>query len=62
MRSLRKTAIDDGNRDGAAIHEVRGFAGHSQVCTTELHFVRAEEDAEAAAHRIQTRIVDREDR
>jgi hypothetical protein len=42
--------------------EVRGFAGHSEIRTTELRFVRKEEDAEAAARRIQTRIIDREGR
>ena len=35
------------------MHEVREFAGHSDIRTTELYFVRKEEDAEVAARRIQ---------
>jgi hypothetical protein len=34
---------------------VREFAGHSDIRTTELYFVRKEEDAEVAARRIQIR-------
>jgi hypothetical protein len=37
------------------LHEVREFAGHSDIRTTELYFVRKEEDAEVAARRIQIR-------
>jgi hypothetical protein len=37
------------------MHEVREFAGHSDIRTTELYFVRKEEDAEVAARRIQIR-------
>jgi hypothetical protein len=37
------------------LHEVREFAGHSDIRTTELYFVRKEEDAEVAARRIQSR-------
>jgi hypothetical protein len=37
------------------LHEVRKFAGHSDIRTTELYFVRKEEDAEAGARRIQIR-------
>jgi hypothetical protein len=32
------------------MHEVREFAGHADIRTTELYFVRKEEDAEVAAH------------
>ncbi len=55
IHSLRKTAINDAIRNGAQIHEVREFAGHADIRTTELYFVRREEDAEAAARRIQIR-------
>jgi hypothetical protein len=37
------------------LHEVREFAGHSDIRTTEVYFVRREEDAEVAARRIQIR-------
>jgi hypothetical protein len=37
--------------------QVREFAGHSDIRTTELYFVRKEEDAEVAARKIQIRIV-----
>src|SRR5438093_4590270 len=56
IHSLRKTAINDAIRNGATMHEVREFAGHSDIRTTELYFVRKEEDAEVAARRIQIRI------
>ncbi len=55
VHSLRKTAINDAIRNGAQMHEVREFAGHADIRTTELYFVRREEDAEAAARRIQIR-------
>lgn len=56
IHSLRKTAINDAIRNGAQMHEVRQFAGHTDIRTTELYFVRREEDAEMAARRIQIRI------
>ena len=59
IHSLRKTAINDAIRNGAAMHEVREFAGHSDIRTTELYFVRKEEDAEVAARRIQIRLTGR---
>ncbi len=37
------------------MHEVREFAGHADIRTTEVYFVRKEEDAEVAARRIQIR-------
>ena len=37
------------------MHEVREFAGHADIRTTEVSFVRREEDAEVAARRIQIR-------
>jgi site-specific recombinase XerD len=55
IHSLRKTAINDAIRNGASMHEVREFAGHSDIRTTEVYFVRREEDAEVAARRIQIR-------
>ena len=59
IHSLRKTAINDAIRNGASMHEVREFAGHSDIRTTEIYFVRKEEDAEVAARRIQIRLVGR---
>jgi hypothetical protein len=38
------------------MHEVREFAGHADIQTTELYFERKEEDAEVAARRIQIRL------
>jgi integrase/recombinase XerD len=52
IHPLRKTAINDAIRNGAQMHEVRQFAGHSDIRTTEGYFVRCEEDAEQAARRI----------
>ncbi|MGA7502383.1 MAG: hypothetical protein WBX00_37280 [Isosphaeraceae bacterium] len=43
-------------RSWATKHEVREFAGHSDIRTTELYFVRNEEDAGVAARRIQIQI------
>ena len=53
---FRKTAINDAIRNGAAMHEVREFAGHADIRTTEIYFVRKEEDGEVAARRIQIRV------
>ena len=61
VHSLRKTAINDAIRNGAQMHEVREFAGHSDIRTTELYFVRKEEDGEIAARRIQIRVSTRRD-
>jgi site-specific recombinase XerD len=55
IHSLRKTAINDAIRNGATMHEVREFAGHADIRTTEVYFIRREEDAELAARRIQIR-------
>ena len=55
IHSLRKTAINDAIRNGAQMHEVRQFAGHADIRTTELYFIRREEDAEQAARRIGIR-------
>jgi integrase len=60
VHSLRKTAINDAIRNGAQMHEVREFAGHSDIRTTELYFVRKGEDAEMAARRIQIRVPQRQ--
>jgi integrase len=56
IHSLRKTAINDAIRNGATMHEVREFVGHSDIRTTEVSFVRKEEDAGVAARRIQIRV------
>src|SRR5271165_6441836 len=56
IHSLRKTAINDAIRNGATMHEVREFAGHADIRTTELYFTRKEEDTEVAARRIQIRL------
>lgn len=37
------------------MHDVREFAGHMDIRTSELYFIRKEEDAEVAARRIQIR-------
>jgi integrase len=57
IHSLRKTAINDAIRNGATMHEVREFAGHADIRTTEVYFIRKEEDAEVAARTIQIRVV-----
>jgi site-specific recombinase XerD len=62
IHSLRKTAINDAIRNGATMHEVREFAGHADIRTTEVYFIRREEDAEVAARRIQIRVVRSEPR
>jgi integrase/recombinase XerD len=59
IHSLRKTAINDAIRNGATLHEVREFAGHADIRTTEVYFVRKEEDAEVAARRIHIRLTGR---
>jgi len=59
IHSLRKTAINDAIRNGATMHEVREFAGHADIRTTEVYFIRKEEDAEVAARRIQIRVTGR---
>ena len=55
VHSLRKTAITDAIRNGANMHEVREFAGHSDIRTTELYYQRRDEDAEVAARCIRIR-------
>jgi site-specific recombinase XerD len=59
IHSLRKTAINDAIRNGANMHEVREFAGHADIRTTEVYFIRNEEDAEVAARKIQIRLTGR---
>ena len=44
-------AINDAIRNGAQMHEVREFAGHSDIRTTELYFVRKEEDTPISSTR-----------
>ena len=55
VHSLRKTALNNAIQNGAQLHEARELAGHSDVRTTELYFVRKEQDAERAARRIGIR-------
>src|SRR5512146_452877 len=50
------TAFNDTIRNGATMHEVREFAGHADIRTTEVYFVRREEDAEVAARRSHIRL------
>jgi integrase len=59
IHSLRTTAINDAIRNGATMHEVREFAGHADIRTTEVYFIRKEEDTEVAARRIQIRVMGR---
>ena len=40
IHSLRKTTINDAIRNGTSLHEVRQFAGHVDIRTTDLYFVR----------------------
>ncbi len=63
LNAIQDCGINDGTclvgvtpRNGASLHKVREFAGHANICTTELYFVRKEEDAEVAARRIQIRV------
>ena len=51
----------DAIRNGASLHEVHEFAGHSDIRTTGLSLVREEEDAEVAAQRIHIRVSGRTD-
>jgi integrase len=41
IQSLRKTAINDAIRNGVSMHEVREFAGHADIRTTEVYFLRS---------------------
>jgi hypothetical protein len=40
--SLRKTAINNAIRNGAAMQKVREFAGRAEIRTTEVYLVRKE--------------------
>lgn len=55
VHSLRKTALNNAIQNGAQLHEARELAGHADIRTTELYFVRKEQDAERAARRIGIR-------
>jgi site-specific recombinase XerD len=55
IHSQRKIAINAAIRNGAAMHEVRELAGHADIRTTEVYFIRKEEDAEVAARNFQVR-------
>jgi integrase len=43
IHSLPKTAINDAIRNGATMHEVREFAGHADIRTTEVYTSRGQE-------------------
>ena len=42
-------------RPALSMHEVWEFAGHADIRTTEVYFIREEEDAEVAARKIGIR-------
>ncbi len=42
------------------MRQVREFAGHADIRTTEIYFVRKEEDAEVAANKIEIRLTGHE--
>lgn len=48
--------MNDGIRNGATMHEVREFAGNSDIRATEFYSVRKEEDTEVAVRRVQIRL------
>jgi hypothetical protein len=52
-------AINEAIRSGATMREVREFAGRVDIRTTDVYFVRKEEDTEVAARRIQIRVTGR---
>ena len=52
IRSLREGGHQRRHPHRATMHEVREFAGHADIRTTEVDFVRKEEDAGLAARRI----------
>lgn len=56
---MRKTAINDANRNGAGMNEEWEFVRHAGIRTTELYLVRKEENAEVAAGRIHLRLTGR---
>jgi integrase len=56
IHGLRKTAIKDAIRNEASMHEVREFAGHADIRTAAVDFVRREDDAEVADRRLQIRL------
>jgi hypothetical protein len=58
IHALPKTAINDAIRNGASMHEVREFVGRADIRTTEVDFVRREQDAEVEACGIQIRLTD----
>ena len=59
MHSLRMAAINEAIRNGATMREVREFAWHVDIRTTDVYFVRKEEDIEVATRRIQIRVTGR---
>jgi integrase len=57
---LRKTAINNAIRNGAQMHEVHGFAGHSHLQTTKLYSIRKGDASAITAWRIQIRVPGRQ--
>ena len=53
--SRRKTAINDAIRNGATMYDVREFAGHIDIRTTQLYYRPSSKDSEDAARHIQIR-------
>jgi integrase len=56
IHSLRKTILQHLIANGTPMHEVREFAGHSDIRTTDLYFSRRDDDAEKAARNIRIRV------
>ena len=60
IHSLRKTILQHLIGNGTPMHEVREFAGHSDIRTTDLYFTRRDDDAEKAARNIRIRVPTRQ--
>jgi integrase len=60
IHSLRKTILQHLIANGTPMHEVREFAGHSDIRTTDLYFTRRDDDAEKAARNIRIRVPTRQ--
>jgi integrase len=56
IHSLRKATTNDAIHNAATMHEVREFAGHADIRTSEVYLIRKEEDAEVVPRRIQIRV------
>ena len=56
IHSLRKTILKHLFSIGTPMHEIREFAGHSDIRTTDLYNDRRDDDAEKAARNIRIRV------